>query len=116
MIIIGFSFSFIILFRKNDRFKDPLDSFSKTIVMMMGEFDYNDLFNLTSVDNSTDYNYDDLDRTNDILNSILTRVVFVIFPIVINIVFMNLTIGLVISDVQALKEEVKSLIITTERP
>lgn len=39
-IVIGFSLSFYVQFSNSPSFSDPWKSFVKTIVMMVGEFDY----------------------------------------------------------------------------
>lgn len=96
-------------------------AFLKTIVMTTGEFDYSELFSGNSTNNSTEHNVDSEDLyggpstdESTITNLIIGRILFLIFVIVMNIVFMNLTIGLVINDIQSLEKEVRSSIIKSQ--
>lgn len=69
----------------------------KTVVMMMGEYEYGDLFS---------------DEKNG--SSFLTatsRVVFLAFVMLASIVLMNLMIGLAVNDIQGLEKEVRILLL-----
>ncbi|KAK9737004.1 Ankyrin repeats (3 copies) [Popillia japonica] len=92
-LVIGFALSFSIQFHNYPEFKDPWRAVVKTTVMMMGEFEYADLF--TKSDNGTDI-AQGLPTTS--------RVIFLMFVIVASIVLMNLMVGLAVSDIQGLTQ------------
>ncbi|XP_044254236.1 transient receptor potential channel pyrexia-like [Tribolium madens] len=82
-LVVGFSLSFSIEFANCREFNDPWRALVKTTVMMMGEFDYSDLFT-------------GLERPS-------SRVIFLLFIILTSIVLMNLMVGLAVSDIQCLQ-------------
>lgn len=84
-LVIGFALSFSIQFRSYEHFADPWRALVKTTVMMMGEFEYADLF------------ADSRD------SSLLPRIIFLMFIILTSIVLMNLMVGLAVSDIQELQ-------------
>nr|CAD7260241.1 unnamed protein product [Timema shepardi] len=87
-LVIGFAFSFYIQFQEEAQFCDIWRSFVKTTVMMMGEFDYGDLFTEPKSPNSITR----LPATS--------RIIFLLFVILASIVLMNLMVGLAVSDIQ----------------
>lgn len=89
--MIGFALSFSIQFHSYEQFTDPWRALVKTTVMMMGEFEYADLF--------TDNN--EAPRRLPATS----RVIFLLFIILASIVLMNLMVGLAVSDIQGLQEE-----------
>ncbi|XP_020712175.2 transient receptor potential channel pyrexia-like [Athalia rosae] len=91
-LIVGFAFSFSVLFHRNDQFKNSWKSVVKTIVMMMGEYEYGQLF------------ASDLDNENTFV-PVLGRIVFLMFVMLASIVLMNLMIGVAVSDIQGLLNE-----------
>ncbi|KAG8236536.1 hypothetical protein J437_LFUL015810 [Ladona fulva] len=93
-LILGFSLSFFVQFRKQEpeSFGDPWKAFVRTIVMMMGEFEYLDLFKKDGKD-SVSYLH------------ITSRVIFLGFVVLASIVLVNLMVGLAVSDTQALRSE-----------
>ncbi|CAG9819853.1 unnamed protein product [Phaedon cochleariae] len=90
-LLIGFTLSFSILFHNHNlgQFSDPWRSLVKTTVMMMGEFEYGDLY-LESAESSS-------------LLPATSRVVFFLFIILTSIVLMNLMVGVAVSDIQELQ-------------
>lgn len=62
----------------------------KTVVMMMGEYEYGDLF----------------DEKNNYFLPVTSRIVFLIFIMLASIVLINLMIGLAVNDIQSLEKEV----------
>lgn len=117
-LIVGFALSFSVLFHGNDQFSDSWKSFVKTVVMIMGEYDYDGLF--ASIDNQS---YSNLikNQINDTNGSsvrensnhdflpVISRIIFLIFVMLASIVLMNLLIGLAVSDIQGLLNEVRIL-------
>ncbi|XP_025992946.2 transient receptor potential channel pyrexia [Solenopsis invicta] len=90
-LIIGFALSFAVLFYGDDQFHNLWRSIIRTVVMMMGEYDYDDLFD-TKNDKNT-------------FLPVTTRIVFVVFIMLVSIVLINLTIGLAVNDIQGLEKE-----------
>jgi len=88
-LIVGFALSFTVLFHGNDQFHDFWRAIVKTVVMMMGEYEYKELF--------------DIER--DFL-PITSRIVFFVFTMLASIVLINLMIGLAVNDIQGLEKEV----------
>lgn len=89
-LVIGFALSFSIQFYHKEEFSDPWRALVKTVAMMMGEFDYVDIFHNRNYVQSS---------------SPVSRVTFLVFVILTSIVLMNLMIGLAVNDIQTLKQE-----------
>ena len=87
-LIIGFTLSFTMLFYKTDKFGDiPMwSAFVKTVSMMTGEYNYDELFN-----DAMKENYG-LKETS--------KIVFLLFVVLASIVLMNLMVGLAVNDIQ----------------
>lgn len=92
-LVIGFALSFSIQFRDYAEFQNPWRAIVKTTVMMMGEFEYANLF---TKDN------DGKDEPRGLPTT--SRVIFLMFIIVASIVLMNLMVGLAVSDIQGLTQ------------
>ncbi|XP_012535809.1 transient receptor potential channel pyrexia isoform X3 [Monomorium pharaonis] len=92
-LIVGFALSFVVLFHGNDQFHNVWRSIVRTVVMMMGEYEYEELFN-TENDKGT-------------FLPITSRIVFFIFIMLASIVLINLMIGLAVNDIQGLEKEPK---------
>jgi transient receptor potential cation channel subfamily A protein 1 len=88
-LVVGFALSFSIQFSSCPEFADPWRALVKTTVMMMGEFEYGDLFADQSLG---------VERAT-------SRVIFLMFIILTSIVLMNLMVGLAVSDIQILQTE-----------
>ncbi|KAG5876875.1 hypothetical protein JTB14_021238 [Gonioctena quinquepunctata] len=87
-LLIGFTLSFSIQFHNFEQFRDPWRALVKTTVMMMGEFEYSDLFAETAPNSS--------------LLPATSRFIFLFFIILTSIVLMNLMVGVAVSDIQEL--------------
>ncbi|XP_034253450.1 uncharacterized protein LOC117652550 [Thrips palmi] len=83
-LIVGFALSFFVQFRGEEPFPTLLESMGKTIVMGTSEFDYGDIFT----------------GSND---SIVGRMLFFIFLLLVPVVLMNLLVGLAVSDIATLE-------------
>ncbi|KAG7213479.1 hypothetical protein KM043_002750 [Ampulex compressa] len=90
-LIVGFALSFAVLFHGNDQFRDSWRAVVKTVVMMMGEYEYEDLFSS--------------ERNESSFLPATSRVVFLAFVMLASIVLMNLMIGLAVNDIQGLEKE-----------
>lgn len=115
-LIVGFALSFSVLFHGNTQFSSSWRAIVKTVVMMMGEYEYNDLFEPIDDMNKASFvearnNLSNLvhssDRHSPNLLSITGRVIFITFVMLASIVLMNLMIGLAVSDIQGLLNEVR---------
>ncbi|EZA52439.1 Transient receptor potential channel pyrexia [Ooceraea biroi] len=91
-LIVGFALSFSVLFHRNEQFSDFWMSLVRTVVMMMGEYEYEDLL-------SAD------EKGKAAFLPITSRIVFFIFILLASIVLINLMIGLAVNDIQALERE-----------
>nr|XP_023020874.1 transient receptor potential channel pyrexia-like [Leptinotarsa decemlineata] len=87
-LLIGFTLSFSIQFHTFEQFGDPWRALVKTTVMMMGEFEFSDLF----AESTSDPPF--LPATS--------RIIFLFFIILTSIVLMNLMVGVAVSDIQEL--------------
>ncbi|XP_046384838.1 uncharacterized protein LOC124155166 [Ischnura elegans] len=101
-LIVGFAFCFFVLFRGSDPdgFGDPWRAFIKTLVMMTGEYDYNDIFgNHTSAETKKQWSRSEM--------STVSRLSFLLFIITASIALMNLMLALAVSDTQDLMKTSK---------
>nr|BAN81930.1 transient receptor potential A5 channel [Solenopsis invicta] len=90
-LMIGFALSFAVLFRGNNQFVNFWSSIKITVVMMMGEYDYDKLFEIK-------------DGKKNFL-PVTSGIVFMVFVMLASIVLINLMIGLVVNDIQGLEKE-----------
>ena len=88
--LLAFALTFHILLPNSEIFSNLGDSFLKVVMMLLGEFDFEDL-------------------NHDGQPSWMTKLVFLMFAILMSIVLINLVIGLSISDVTSLRWEKISL-------
>ncbi|XP_072765725.1 transient receptor potential cation channel subfamily A member 1 homolog [Anoplolepis gracilipes] len=88
-LIVGFALSFAVLFHGNDQFRDFWRAVVRTVVMMMGEYEYEELF---TAEKST-------------FLPVTSRIVFFVFIMLASIVLINLMIGLAVNDIQGLERE-----------
>lgn len=101
-LVIGFALSFCIQF--NDvHFSDPWKAFVRTTVMLMGEFEYKDIFK-----EEQEFNQEySLNRFATVSNTLFisSRVIFLLFILLGSIVLMNLMMGLAVNDIQGIRAE-----------
>ncbi|XP_012228619.1 transient receptor potential channel pyrexia-like isoform X1 [Linepithema humile] len=95
-LIIGFAFSFSIVFHGQDEF-NFWNSIMKTMVMMMGEYEYEKLF----PSNNTTYN----EKDKGIFLPFTGQIIFFVFIMIASIALVNLMIGLAVNDIQGLERE-----------
>ncbi|KAK1132464.1 hypothetical protein K0M31_013850 [Melipona bicolor] len=86
-LIVGFSLSFNVLLQ-NDSFSHPLIALLKTIVMMSGELEFEDIF---------------ISTQSPIEHSGTAHLMFLSFVILVTIILANLMMGLAVSDIQELR-------------
>ncbi|XP_059490271.1 transient receptor potential channel pyrexia-like [Neocloeon triangulifer] len=90
-LLIGYAISFYMIFKSKEPFSNPLKAIWKTLAMMIGELEYNDLFDNTTAD-------------MELLSSVAVQIVFIGFIFTIAIVLMNLLVGIVVHDVNEIKQ------------
>jgi len=88
----AFALSFCILFSNQKPFNNIPSSILKTVVMMIGELEFEDLF----------YNKETGEDEN-ILLPITAHLMFFAFVILVTVILMNLLVGLAVSDIQGLQ-------------
>lgn len=93
-LIVGFALSFAVLFHGNDQFRDLWRAVVRTVVMMMGEYEYEELFSRTENGRMS-------------FLPVTSRIVFFVFTMLASIVLINLMIGLAVNDIQGLEKEVQ---------
>ncbi|XP_041352044.1 transient receptor potential cation channel subfamily A member 1 homolog [Gigantopelta aegis] len=94
LFIVAFALSFYTLLRNQHQFKTVSRSLIKTSVMMIGEFEFDSIFN-----------GQDSGSGDDIIYSEATYLIFVIFLILMSIIIMNLLVGLAVDDIKAVQEQ-----------
>ena len=92
--LIAFAFSLHILLPKHPVFKNPFTSFLKVLVMLIGEFDFNDTF---TIENVREFGVP--------ASQGLTQFIFVLLLFLVSIVIANLIIGLSVSNIDQLMKE-----------
>ncbi|RUS77619.1 hypothetical protein EGW08_014619 [Elysia chlorotica] len=90
LFVIAFAVSFYALFQNQNPFDTVPKSFIKTSVMMIGEFEFDTIFN---------------DSTNDVKYPTASYIIFVIFLVIMSILLMNLLVGLAVDDIKAVQEQ-----------
>ena len=88
LFIIAFGLGFHVLLNDKESWNNVGNSFIKTGVMMIGEFEYESIF------------YDGVLKF-----PVTTQVFFVAFMIIMSIIVMNLLVGLAVEDIKAVQEQ-----------
>ncbi|XP_022241901.1 transient receptor potential cation channel subfamily A member 1 homolog isoform X2 [Limulus polyphemus] len=89
LFIVAFAFGFYTLLQNQDPFENIGESILKTSVMMIGEIEFDSIFN---------------DSENPIHFKPPTYILFVIFLILMSIIIMNLLVGLAVDDIKSVQE------------
>ncbi|ELT91340.1 hypothetical protein CAPTEDRAFT_201917 [Capitella teleta] len=88
LFIVAFALAFFVLLKNQNEFRSVLWSMLKTSVMMIGEMEYTGVF-----------------QENSMFYSELTIILFIFFMIFMNIIIMNLLVGLAVDDIKAVQEK-----------
>ncbi|KAK9308553.1 hypothetical protein QLX08_001534 [Tetragonisca angustula] len=88
-LIVGFVLSFAVLFYGNVKFSNFWNLVVKTVVMMMGEYEYGDLFSK---------------KNESSFLPVTSYIVFFIFMLA-SMILVNLMIGIAVNDIQGLKKK-----------
>lgn len=87
-LIIGFSLGFSVLHKNYKSFADPLVSLLKTVIMMSGELEFEDIF---------------FDETVPLEYPGTAHLMLLGFVILVTVILTNLMVGLAVSDIQELR-------------
>lgn len=86
-LLVAFSLSFNVLFGNYKAFKSVLSSILKTVTMMAGELEFEDIF------------YDD-DGKSQARFPLSSHIMFMAFVLLVTVILTNLLVGLAVSDIQ----------------
>ncbi|TMS39258.1 hypothetical protein L596_005811 [Steinernema carpocapsae] len=94
LFIIAFSSGFFVVLQNKPEFAFYLPSFVKTTVMMIGEFEYTAIF------------YEDADtHASHLFGRNIAHAIFLVFMVVMNVILMNLLVGLAVDDIKGVLEK-----------
>lgn len=88
-LLIGFGLSFGVLFANYKSFKSLLWGLLKTLIMMSGELEFEDIF---------------YDENAKIIYPYTAHVMFLAFVLLVTVILTNLMVGLAVSDIQGLQQ------------
>lgn len=91
-VLIGFTFSFCVIFPQSKAFANPFVGFIQVLVMMTGELSFDDLL------------LGDNENKPAVLLEISAHVIFVLFVLFVTIILMNLLVGIAVHDIQGLQK------------
>lgn len=102
-LLIGFTASFCVIFPRTKSFGSPHIGFTKVLVMMTGELNFEDLFF------ASEKGYDKFETKNPISFSQIVlqttvQLFFLLFLLFVTIVMMNLLIGIAVHDIKGLQK------------
>ncbi|CAL1674336.1 unnamed protein product [Lasius platythorax] len=101
-LLIGFTASFCVLFPRTNSFGSPHIGFTKVLVMMTGELNFEDFFF------ASDKGYDKFEAKNQTFGQIVVQttvqLIFLLFLLFVTIVMMNLLIGIAVHDIKGLQK------------
>ena len=105
LFLLGFSFSFFMLVQNQAPFNTVGKSFAKSLVMMIGEFEYEGIFEYfdndyecDSEDEGDGCQYDNINFYHQTM-----YVMFVLFAITVTIIISNMLVGLAVDDIKAVQ-------------
>ncbi|ELU03480.1 hypothetical protein CAPTEDRAFT_192646 [Capitella teleta] len=88
LFIVAFALTFYVLLKNQNEFRSVPWSMLKTSVMLIGELEYTGVF-----------------QENSMYYSQLTIILFIFFMIFMNIIIMNLLVGLAVDDIKAVQDQ-----------
>ncbi|XP_046335737.2 transient receptor potential cation channel subfamily A member 1 homolog isoform X1 [Haliotis rufescens] len=93
VLILAFAIAFVVLLRNQIPFRDIGSSLMKTFVMIIGEYDFNDIFNAGVLSTAS---------VDGLYYPAATSILFVGFVVLSSIVLMNLLVGLAVDDIKGI--------------
>ncbi|XP_033741695.1 transient receptor potential cation channel subfamily A member 1 homolog [Pecten maximus] len=94
LFIVAFALGFYTVLQNQVPFKTFGQALVKTSVMMIGEFEFDGIFNGNHAD-----------HTEKVYQETVTYILFVVFMIIMSIIIMNLLVGLAVDDIKAVQEQ-----------
>ena len=104
LFLLGFSFSFFMLVQNQVPFNTIGKSFAKSLVMMIGEFEYEGIFEYFDESCDSDSVGAECDYNNFNFYHQTMYVMFVLFAITVTIIISNMLVGLAVDDIKAVQE------------
>ncbi|XP_046578884.1 transient receptor potential cation channel subfamily A member 1 homolog isoform X2 [Haliotis rubra] len=98
LFIVAFSLGFYTLFQNQIAFQNVPSAMIKTGVMMIGEFEFDGIFN-------EQFKSTTPDEKDRVLYPEVSYLLFVIFLILMSIIVMNLLVGLAVDDIKAVQDQ-----------
>ncbi|XP_046573761.1 transient receptor potential cation channel subfamily A member 1 homolog isoform X1 [Haliotis rubra] len=93
VLILAFAIAFVVLLKNQIPFRDVGSSLMKTFVMIIGEYDFNDIFNAGVQSTASE---------DELYYPAATSILFVCFVVLSSIVLMNLLVGLAVDDIKGI--------------
>ncbi len=92
VLIVGFAFGFFIINhgKDSDHFENPMKAFLKTLIMVLGEFEFDDLYNA---------------HEGDPYSRVFAMVLLVALAVMGSLVLVNLIVALIVSDIADLRHQ-----------
>nr|CAB3267276.1 transient receptor potential cation channel subfamily A member 1 homolog [Phallusia mammillata] len=103
LFILGFAFSFHCLLQNHYAFREWWTAVIKTSLMMIGEFQFEDIFvaQVEAIETGADEHTITVSTVN---YQAVSYILFVIFVIIMSIIIMNLLVGLAVDDIKSVQE------------
>jgi len=92
--LVAFALCFNILLPRSKAFDNPASSLVKVLVMMIGEFDYNESFT-----------WDAVTESGSLYSNFVTQIIFILLILLVSIIIANLVIGLTVNNTRELFQE-----------
>jgi hypothetical protein len=92
--LVAFALCFNILLPRSKAFENPASSLVKVLVMMIGEFDYNESFT-----------WDAVSESGSLYSNFITQIIFILLILLVSIIIANLVIGLTVNNTRELFQE-----------
>lgn len=99
-LIIGFAFGFTVLHNNYKSFTNPFISLLKTVIMMSGELEFEDVF---FPENNTEENNKEENKKEELQYPGTAHLMLLSFVILVTVILTNLMVGLAVSDIQELR-------------
>ena len=102
LFLLGFSISFFMLVQNQGPFDTMGKAFGKSLVMMIGEFEYEGIFEFWSDDLCDEADCPGFDQINFYHNTMF--VMFIFFIVTMTIIVSNMLVGLAVDDIKAVQD------------
>nr|CAB3267274.1 transient receptor potential cation channel subfamily A member 1 homolog [Phallusia mammillata] len=103
LFILGFAFSFHCLLQNHHAFREWWNAVIKTSLMMIGEFQFEDVF-LSEAETIETGAANHTITVSTVNYHAVSYILFVIFVVIMSIIIMNLLVGLAVDDIKGVQE------------